>query len=40
VAPRYIAREKQKRDLAQTLGITSAIAGLAAIILGIIQLTK
>ncbi len=40
VVPRYIAREKQKRDLAQTLGITSAIAGLAAIILGIIQLTK
>ncbi len=40
IVPRYIAREKQKRDLAQTLGITSAIAGLAAIILGIIQLTK
>ncbi|MEJ7820892.1 MAG: capsule biosynthesis protein, partial [Chitinophagaceae bacterium] len=40
VVPRYIAREKQKKNTAEIIGITSAIAGLAAIILGIIQLTK
>ncbi|MEJ7826535.1 MAG: hypothetical protein WKF91_00005, partial [Segetibacter sp.] len=40
VVPRYIPREKQKKNTAEIIGITSAIAGLAAIILGIIQLTK
>jgi len=38
VVPRNITREKQ--STAEIIGITSAIAGLAAIILGIIQLTK
>ncbi|MEJ7821385.1 MAG: SLBB domain-containing protein [Chitinophagaceae bacterium] len=38
VVPKYITREKQ--STAEIIGITSAIAGLAAIILGIIQLTK
>jgi protein involved in polysaccharide export with SLBB domain len=40
IVPRYSPKEKQKASLAETLGITSAIAGLAAIILAIVQLTK
>ncbi len=38
--PKYIPQEKVRKSTAETLGIASAIAGLAAIILGIIQLTK
>lgn len=40
VVPRYITRERQKRSTAETLGLASAIASLAGIIIAIIQLTK